>query len=245
MTELDFRDPALGLRAKANLLYIADRWADLHNALMPGRTGSQVRTKPTSRPPLNVAVADIISEVTQHAEIYAHMLMDETGWVPTTSAMPGLLREVAERYGHWMGGDDERAALDFSDWAEAYSDRVLHALNPPEKARYLGPCMVPNCDGELRLREDHHAGTCPACESPFTLDEYRRWLDAQFAERLMDRSEVCAALVMLGLVHTDRVHKRVENWIARGQLTDRGGLYSLAEAKGLAEKGKRWVRVGT
>lgn len=247
MTEQhNHHDPALGLRAKANLTYIADRWDDLHKALEPGRTGSTIRTKPTSTPPLRVHVADIISEITQHAEIYAHQLMDDTGWTPTTSAMPGLLREIADRYGHWMAAD-QRTALDFLDWTETYSERVLNALNPPERARYIGPCMVANCDGELRLREGDTAGVCgnKTCRSPFTLDEYRTWLDQQFAERLMDRSELCAALVMLGLVHTDRVHKRVENWITRGQLVDRGGLYSLAEAKTLAEKGRPWVRVAT
>lgn len=238
-------DPALGLRARANLLYIADRWTDLHAALVPGRTGQTIRTKPASKPPLNVPVADLLVEIEAETRSLAHVLMDETDWEPSTSAMPGLLREVAERYGHWMGGDDERKALAFSDWAEDYSTRVLGALEPPEKARYIGPCMVANCDGELRLREDHHAGTCRACGSPFTIDEYRRWLDVQFEERLMDRSELCAALVMLGLVHTDRVHERVKKWITRGQLIERGGLYSLSEAKALAEKGRPWVRVAT
>lgn len=237
-------DPALGLRARANLLYIADRWADLHAALVPGRTGQTIRTKPASKPPLSVPVADLLVEIEAETRSLAHVLMDETDWEPTTSHMPGLLREIAERYGHWMGDDNERTALKFSDWAEDYSTRVLGALEPPEKARYIGPCMVTNCDGELRLREDHHAGTCRECGSPFTIDEYRRWLDKQFEERLMDRSEVCAALVMLGLVHTDRVHKRVENWITRGQLVDRGGLYSLAEAKALADKGRAWVKDG-
>lgn len=241
-------DPTLGLRARASLTYIADRWDALRAKLEPGKTGaSTIRTAPTSNPPLALYVSDLMHEIETETRSLAHVLMDETDWTPPTSTMPGLLSAVAERYGHWVGGDDEQAALAFCDWAEQAHEKVLGVLDPPERARYIGPCMVANCDGELRLREGDTAGVCAnkTCRSPFTLDEYRRWLDQQFAERLMDRSELCAALVMLGLVHTDRVHKRVENWIARGQLVERGGLYSLAEAKALAEKGRPWVRVAT
>jgi len=238
-------DPTPGLRARASLVYIAERWDSLRAKLEPGRRGgSSVHTAPESTPPLALYVSDLMHEIETEARSLAHVLMDETDWTPPTSHMPGLLSAVAERYGHWTSGD-EHTALEFCDWAETAHEKVLAVLDPPERARYIGPCMVENCEGELRLREDQHAGECPSCGSGYTLHEYRTWLDVKFEERLMDRGEVCAALVMLGLVHTDRVHERVKNWTKRGQLVERAGLYSLAEAKALAEKGRAWVRVAT
>src|SRR5690625_4249355 len=121
-----------GLEARDNLAFIAARWPDLHARLRPGRGVNLGTARPTprSKPPIDLHVSDLMHEITVETESLAHVLMDETDWTPATSSMPGLLTDVAQRYGHWIASDD-RTALAFTDWAEDYRHRVERTLEKP------------------------------------------------------------------------------------------------------------------
>lgn len=238
-------DNLTALGARDDLLWIAAHWTDLRNRLRPGGGNAltgMARGADTALP-IDVAVSDLMHEITECvARYYARILMEETDWTPQTSHMPGLLRGVAERYGHFTTADD-RTALAFCDEASDYRDRVRHTLERPAPPTPVGPCQTPGCEGQLYLREGRDAGRCRECGAPFTLVEQRAWLYAQFADRLMTASEITSALVVLG---APVPFSTVRSWVARGRLpratalTDEP-LYRLADAKALADARLRRV----
>ena len=137
-----------GLAAKGDLLWVADRWPDLRARLRPqGATklGGSKPGIPSSRPPLDIHVSDLMFEIEEHARFLGKVLLEETNdWEPTTSAMPQLLREVAERYGHFIVGDD-KTALDFCDEAHEFRRKVTHSLEKPPAPTYMGGFLPIGC----------------------------------------------------------------------------------------------------
>lgn len=236
-------DPNLGLRARNDLLYIADHWTDLRARLRPGG-GSALTGMPSGTSdghcPIDVHVSDLLWEVESEARMLAHVLMDETDdWTPRTSRMPGLLADVAERYGHWTAGGDERAALDFMDWAEEYAGKVRRALERPAPPSYVGPCQGrgedgAGCAGELYLREGRDAGRCRECGAEFTRFEQEAFVEDALRERLMTVGEITSALAVL---HMETPYRTVQSWARRKKIEPvdkEAGLYRLADAIPLA-----------
>lgn len=236
----------MGLDARNALLWIADQWPRLKAALIPGGGNglNGMPRHPEEHPaPFDVHVSDLLFEIETEARALAHVLLDETDdWTPTTSAMPGLLREVAQRYGHWTSGD-ARTALAFLDWAEEYRGKVWSALERPAGPRYIGECPVSECDGELRLRDGQGAATCPECGTRTTLAEQLVYARGRFGDMLFTQSEILSALMIL---ETPVKQSTLAKWVERGKLevrVDMGGdgdLYGLAEAVDLAEKSYAW-----
>lgn len=153
-----------------------------------------------------------------------------------TSTMPGLLLGVAMRYGHFTSEDDEMAR-GFCDDANDYRHKVRKALEQPAAPTYLGPCALPNCDGQLYIRGDSiGSGRCPACGTDFSLESQRAWLADQFDQRLMTLGEIASAFVTLDI---DVPYRTLQSWARRGKLTpDQDGLYRIRDAKTLADKRK-------
>lgn len=235
-------DTISGLNARDDLLWIVAQWGSLRAHLRPGGGNALGVTVQTSdRPsPINVHIADLMRDVEENvARFYGKILMDETEWAPKTSAMPALLSEVAIRYGHFT--TDPETAAGFCDDAHDYRQRVTKALEQPVAPTYIGPCRTDNCDGELYLRDDRDAGVCRECGQPFTLAEQRQFLKVAMEDRLMTQAELPRALKVLGLeVKPGTVRK----WVERERLIEViDGLYRLADAKVLAEKGKPVSRV--
>ncbi len=235
------------LDARDDLLAIVDAWSSLVAALEPGG-GKALTGMPrggeSSGLPINVGVSDLMHEIEHNlARYYARILMDETEWEPTTSAMPQLLREVAARHGHFT--EDEMLGLGFCDDAHDFRERVRKVIAPPAPATYMGPCRTYDCDGELRARDGEGAARCPTCGAVTTIPEQRMYLHAQLDERLMTVPEIIVALKMLDCPASESTVRR---WITRGDLVeavriDGGmGLYPLAQAKALAER--RVTKVG-
>jgi hypothetical protein len=233
-------DRLVALAARDDLLWIAAHWADLAARLRPGGgsalTGVSVSTSDDARLPIDVHVSDLMHEIEENvARFYGHILADETDWTPTTSAMPGLLREVAQRYGHFTT-DDDAMALGFCDDANDYRERVRKTLERPAPPAYVGPCQGDNCDGELYLREGREAGTCRACGRPFTHVEQREFIADQLTARLMTRSEILRALKV---IDTPRTPSTFDGWVRRGELIEAGdGLYHFDDARQLALRGR-------
>lgn len=233
ITALDARDDALA---------VAAAWDSLRARLVPSGSsqGGGARTIPGSRVPLDVSVSDLLGEIEFQARGYARELMDETDdWTPTTSTMPGLLREVAARYGHWTAGEDDHAGLEFCDTWHELRRKVAGVLERPAPPRWMGPCTVPECGGELRLREGREVARCPECGAQVGLLEIRAHLYEALRERLMTRSEIMSALFVLGL---ETKPKTVDKWVERGKLERvvvDPDLFRLDQARDLAMRAVR------
>ena len=240
-------DNLTALAARDDLLWIVSEWPKLLGRLRPGG-GNALNGMPSgnSHPlPIDTHISDLMFEIEECvARHYGHILMDETEWTPTTSSMPGLLRDVAMRYGHFTAGNDDRQGLGFCDDATYYRDKVHHALERPAPPTYVGPCQHrgedgAGCSGELYVREGRTEGKCRECGTPFTLSEQREFLMGELEVRLMTASEIASALVVLD-------HKvpigTIKSWIHRKRLpesTPDSGLYRLADARELATRAGR------
>ena len=228
-------DTKTALEAHRNLRWIADHWPDLRARLHPAR-GSGLNGMPghSADPPspIDLHVSDLMFEITEMARYWAEELVRETDdWRAASWFMPELLVAVADRYGHWTA-DEERVALEFTDWAEDYRGRVKKALERPPAPRYIGPCQSPECDGELYLRPGKFMVTCHVCGLPTTEAAQMEFVEAQLRTRLMERREIVSALMILGHPTPPRT---VDTWIDRGRLPHvADGLYRLETALELA-----------
>ena len=263
-------DRVVALGARDDWLWLVAQWPELRNRLHPGGGNALTGMPGTggeSALPIDIHVSDLLEEITQSARFYGRVLWDEVvplhgcndacyaDGIPveecpdiqrpiTTSFMPGLLVDVATRYGHFTEGDEE-IGLAFCDDASDYRERVRKTLERPAPATYVGPCQHKGedgagCEGELYVRDGKTAGTCRVCGTPFTLAEQMEWLAVELEERLMTMSEIVSALVVLGV---ETPVGTVKSWISRKRLlpVDEGDdvrLYRLADAKVLADSRK-------
>ena len=231
-------DNLVALAARDDLLAIVAAWPALHARLEPSgaSNGGGSRPAPGSRPPINIHVSDLIHEIAETADFYGRVLLDETDdWQPDTSEMPGLLHSVALRFGHFTHGDDEKTAYDFTDTAHELRRKVTATLERPEPPRWMGPCVVDECEGELKLHGHRIDTRCPVCGNVAGLAEIRAHLHDALKDRLMTRSELCSALHVLGY---NVPIETVRTWAKRGKIEPvvvDPTLYRLEDAIELAE----------
>lgn len=228
--------------ARDDLHWTAYQWPQLQARLTPGRggglTGMPGRS-PDPPAPINLHIADLMvsidTETRARSRQLAHELPDPSKWRPT-SRMPGLLHQVADRYGHWTMSENILVALDFCDWAHHTRNQVQRAIEQPAPARYIGPCQIPGCDGELYLPPGRFVANCPKCRTQTPEVDQLKWVRTQLLDRLMTRHEIRTALVILGLpTKPDTIDK----WITRNRLPNVGdGLYRLTTALDLARTGR-------
>lgn len=229
-------DNLQALRARDDLLAVAASWGALQARLRPASGKSDgVRTAPESRPPIDLGVSDLLAEIEDHARFLGKVLLEETAdFTPRTSTMPGLLEDVARRYGHFTAGD-ERLALDFCDEAHELRRKVAGAITSREPARWVGPCPFGECDGELRQRRGWDA-VCQLCGYTVGPAEWRAMMYEAFEKRLMTRSELVSALVV---VRRPVKPNTLDRWVQRGRMvaavTD-PELFRFADGYELAEK---------
>jgi len=230
------------LEAQENLRHVVARWPELRRALIPSGAGSDGMPRGESeRLPLNVHVSDLMHEIAQQAEFYAHVLLEETDDFRLDGLeMPGLLAAVAERHGHFTADDEEKIAFDFCDWAHEAVRKVDRALEKAPPVRYLGACRVRGCSGEIHAREGVEAGVCPECGEAWTMDEQRAFLAEALAGRLATTSEIVTGLKVAGAPAS---RNTVRQWIKRKRLVpaiddeeDDSRLYSFADAYALATR---------
>lgn len=204
------------LRARDDLLAVAASWPSLRCRLRPTGIATEVRTAPGSKPPIVIAVSDLMRQIEDRTRYYGNKLLAETkDWKPSTSLMPGLLVEVAGRFGHFTSGS-ERVALDFLDDAHEMRRLVSGALAQHEPAKWAGPCPDrPGCDGQIYQRPGSIDGQCRVCGRVVGQAEWRALMRAAFDTRLMSLSELVSALVVTG---HDVPEKTVRTWANRGAL---------------------------
>lgn len=241
------------LEARDSLRWIVARWPALRSHLAPTTSDVARHTRiASSRPPLAFYVLDVMHQLEQDARSYAHQLINEThDWTPRTSAMPALLDEIAGRYGHWTNGDNPQTALDFCDWAHEKSEEVRRITEQPPPATWIGPCRNSDnpdqpCADHLYVRPGSHHATCPTCKATTDVLERREWMRERLEQRLMTRSELAAALVILD---TPVKIRTIDTWIERRRLVAAIGdgkhrLYRLSEAIDLAARHRPRQQIG-
>lgn len=133
----------------------------------------------------------------------------------TTSTMPGLLQEVAARYGHFTHRSGERMALDFLDDAHEMRRMVSGLLAQTERPRWQGPCPEDECVGELYQRAGGSEARCRECGREVGTVEWRAILAVAFSKRLMLRSELISALAVF---RCEVKPNTLARWIQRGRL---------------------------
>ena len=223
------------LQAKQDLEWIAARWNDLKARLLPSSTPNTgaARPAPTSRPPLNLHISDLLHTIEVEARMLGWTLMEETpgGWRPTSSAMPQLLIDVAQHHGHWTTQDDQ-TALAFTDWANEYRHRVERALENPPNPTYLGPCQ--HCQNDYYVKPRATVAKCRGCHGTIDIRTQMAWVQQQLQDRLMTLSEIRLALNILDIPVP---YNTIKSWAHRGRLLPQAeGLYRLGDAKQLAEE---------
>ena len=227
----------MGLEARNNLTTIVNHWPHLQAALRPA-TSSALTGMPhhaaQNPAPINLHVSDLMHEIeTWTRDKAAELLADTDDWQPTTTRMPALLNQIAGRYGHWTAADTN-TALTFTDTAHHYANQVTNALTPPTRPTYIGPCPIPECEGELTIREGTTTTTCPVCTHDTTLDQQKEWLEEQFEDHLVTRAEIIPALKILGLPKSKQV---IHDWIKNEHLLPAipdEDLYRISDAQLLA-----------
>lgn len=207
-------DTTTGLAAQQDIREVAAMWGALEARLRPSSssTGGGTRGKPGSRPPIDLAVSDLMAEVGAEARFYARCLADETDdYAPTDTSTRALLTDIADRYGHWVT-DDEKTALDFCDTWHEMRRKVAGMVTSREPKRWLGPCVQPECHGDLYAGSGAFGALCPTCGAAATLADVREHLMEAFETRLMNRSELVSALFVMGY---EVKIKTVERWCER------------------------------
>lgn len=225
------------IQAKDDLLWIADRWGDLHARLVPSSTPNSGagRPAPSSRPPLNLHISNLLFEIEYEARMLGHTLMQEThGWRPRSSQMPQLLRDVAEMSGHWCTQDDS-VAVPFVEWATDYRNRVTRALENPPNPQYVGPCQTcPPGQGDLYLKHRTRLAQCRNCRNTIDIKTQMAWVQQQLQDRLMTLAEIRLALNILNIPVP---YNTIKSWAHRERLLPQAeGFYRLGDAKQLAEE---------
>ena len=257
----DRKDEHLSIMARQNLLWIVAQWPALKAKVKTGGgqalTGMPSAASPTPPLVVDVNVLDVLYAIEDEARHWAWMLLDEVparhgcngacdeAKVPadrcpnvalavSTSAMPELLTQIAWRHGHWTA--DPRMALEFCDKATELREMARKVVEEHEAPVYMGPCQTYDCSGELYVRQGKESGMCRVCGQPWTVGERQEWLGVQLDARLMTQTEIGRALKVLGF--TTQM-STVRWWTQVGKLSAvEDGLYSLADAKALAEKGR-------
>lgn len=219
---------------------MADVWDSLHAYLEPGRgakTSGGSRPAPASKPPISLVASDLIQEIADWAWFYASALMDEThDYVPPADT-PGRLRDIAKRYGHFTTGDDQRwvsdpkatddmppghwqrVALDYCDQAHELRRKVVGLIVQPPPPRFMGPCTVTDCGGDVYLKAGEKVARCVECDQGHDDAELRIRLWRALDAHLLRRDELRGALNMLREPGTKRVSpERIRQWIKRGRL---------------------------
>lgn len=238
---------------------IADSWG-LLDALVAGGRGRALTGMPTGGDtdtiPIDTTIVDLMTDV-EHKLVwhYTRLILDEVPvrhgcgvecakakpprtaeecpqrvYPMTDDSIPGLLRQLADRYGHFLNHPwEDRFAKDVAD----YHKKVRRACAPPAPPIYLGPCPGKGpdgdgCPGELYLRDDRNTGRCAHCGTPFDRASHEAWLADQMADRLLTITEIGRALTTLG---TPVPPGTLRRWASTGVLERHDDdLYRLHDA---------------
>lgn len=155
---LDQRTGHPAILARNDLLTIVEAWPELMGRVATGGGGADTSgiASPTKVAPLPISpdVVDVVAEVDQWATFLARALMEETDWKPQGTSTPALLRQIAQRVGHFTEHADEMLALAFCDDAERLRLLVVRTARPSGRRNIRIGAKCWQCTGSLTVLAD-------------------------------------------------------------------------------------------
>lgn len=134
------------LAVQRDMQEIAELWPELTARLSGGSGGdrSGVRRPPGSKPPIDVHIADVTSEIQAWVVFLAHVLLDETDWTCTDRDTAAILRSIAtQRVGHFTAHQDTELAHAVTEDAARLA-KLAHTTARPTGRRTINldiPCL--------------------------------------------------------------------------------------------------------
>lgn len=205
------------LSARADLCWLARHQRDVaarEAGTGKALTGMPVHRSTEPRLPGALDLPDLSGEIARQLDTLKHELLDVG--IEVTG------RTEAERWLQAALVVDKVCTTDLDamawwDTASALRARAERVLGPDAHGRWLGPCAVPDCGGEVRLGDDQHAAVCPECGIFVTREQQQDYLTEEFQNRLMTGSEIASALE---LARVPVPYSTLRRWIATGRLPE-------------------------
>jgi hypothetical protein len=228
------------LAVRANLVWLAGHQRDV--AAREAGTGKALTGMPVHRstaPTLPGALngPDLSGDIARKLTGLLRELLDRD-WTPNAEADTEVKRwlQGARRWDQELWTDHE--VLDWYDDSTDLRRRAERVLGPDAHGRWLGPCPVPDCVGEVRMGDDQAAAVCAVCGGFVTREQQIEWLAEEFQQRLMTSSEIASALE---LTRAPVPYSTLRRWITIGRLPEvETGLYPFKVAFDMAtRKGRK------
>ncbi|MFD2792572.1 hypothetical protein ACFS27_03325 [Promicromonospora vindobonensis] len=254
--------------ARADLCWLARHQRDVAaREAGTGRalTGMPVHQSTEPRLPGQLDGPDLSGEIARHLDQLVRELLD-VGWQADAQTEAGRWLQAAQVVDKVI--DTDMDAMAWWDTASGLRARAERVLGPDARGRWLGPCAVPECDGDVRLGDDQTAAVCPQCGVFVTREQQEDYLADAMAERLMSVSELATALTQVvgRVVEYDtvrtwtrtrnaprgrrlpaRLHERHDDgspWRGIPWPTPDTGLYRFADALTLVARRETRVQLG-
>lgn len=251
------------LAVRANLVWLADHQRDV--AAREAGTGKALTGMPVHRstaPTLPGALngPDLSGDIARKLTALVDELILEREWKPGDEANTEAKRWLQAAKAWDQQPWDEREVLDWYDTTTELRRRAERVLGPDAHGRWLGPCPVPDCVGEVRMGDDQAAAVCPDCGGFVTREQQAAYILEMLAERLMTVSQITTALVTVNAptpyptvqswtrprgYQPPRLLEHVEwqAWMGFPFVTPPSGLYRFGDAFTLAAKRATRVRL--
>lgn len=242
--------------ARADLIWLADHQRDV--AAREAGTGKALTGMPryqsmTPSLPGTIGGPDLSGDIARELDTLVRELMDALpDWTPDE-------RETVRWRQAAMQLDavcaTEHDALAWWDTAGALRQAAERVLGPDAHGRWLGPCPVPSCPGEVRMGDDQAAAVCADCGVFVTREQQHEYIREVLDDRIMTLSEIATALVQVG---APTPYDTVKSWALRRRLTEHvewhvwegfpyvpapTGLYRFGDAFALAARRATRVEV--
>lgn len=249
------------LAVRANLVWLAGHQRDV--AAREAGTGNALTGMPVHRstaPTLPGALngPDLSGDIARKLTGLVDELILERDWKPDAETEAGRWLQAAKAWDQELW--TEREMLDWYDDTTELRRRAERVLGPDAHGRWLGPCPVPDCAGEVRMGDDQAAAVCPDCGGFVTREQQHAYILEMLEERLMTVSQITTALVTVGAMtpyptvqswtrprgyQPPRLLEHVEwaGWMGFPFVTPPSGLYRFGDAFTLAAKRATRVRL--
>lgn len=203
------------LSARADLSWLARHQRDVAAREAGGGralTGMPVHRSTEPRLPGALSGPDLSGEIARKLDELVRELLD-VGWEAKAEAETGRWYQAALVVEQVCETDMD--ALAWWDSASGLRARAERALGADAHGRWLGPCPVPSCPGEVRLGDDQAATHCPVCGIFVTREQQHAYILEIMGERVMTLSEITTALVTVG---AETPYDTVKSWARRGRI---------------------------
>jgi hypothetical protein len=250
------------LAVRANLVWLAGHQRDV--AAREARAGKALTGMPVHRStaptlPGALNMPDLSGDIARKLTELLRELLDRD-WTPNVEADTEVKRwlQGALRWDQELWTDHE--VLDWYDDTTDLRRRAERVLGPDAHGRWLGPCPVPDCVGEVRMGDDQAAAVCAQCGGFVTREQQHAYILEMLEDVLMTVSGITTALKTVNAetpyptvqswtrprgYQPPRLLEHVEwaEWMGFPFVTPSSGLYRFGDAFTLAAKRATRVRL--